>query len=108
MSLTDVICCPIASVGKTPKAHHRGHEGTQRIRGMRIRAIRAFVFILLTCATGVAHADRHTLDAGLDSLYSVRGFEEVAISPDGTQVGWVQRLNSGGSGMFVSATNSPA
>jgi dipeptidyl aminopeptidase/acylaminoacyl peptidase len=75
---------------------------------MSIRAIRAFVFILLTCAAGLAQADRHALDAGLDLLYSVRGFEEVAISPDGTQVGWVQRFNSGGSGIFVSAINSPA
>jgi len=75
---------------------------------MRIRVVRAFVFVLLTCAPGLARADRHALDAGIESLYSVRGFEEVAISPDGTQVGWSQRLNSGGSGIFVNATNSPA
>ena len=75
---------------------------------MRVKAFRGFIFVVAACGSLLAQADRQKLDSALDSLYSVRGFEEVAISPDGTQVGWVQRLNSGGSGIFVNATGAPA
>jgi dipeptidyl aminopeptidase/acylaminoacyl peptidase len=71
---------------------------------MRIRASRAFLFMALTCAAAWAQTGKAALDAAIDSLYSVRGFDEVEISPDGSQVAWVQRLSSGGSGIFVSAT----
>jgi dipeptidyl aminopeptidase/acylaminoacyl peptidase len=71
---------------------------------MRIRASRAFLFMALTCAAAWAQTAKAALDAAIDSLYSVRGFDEVEISPDGSQVAWVQRLSSGGSGIFVSAT----
>lgn len=75
---------------------------------MTIRAIRAFIFILVTCAAGLAQSGKVSLDAAIDSLYSVSGFEQAGISPDGTQVAWVQRLPSGGSGIYVTASAPPA
>jgi dipeptidyl aminopeptidase/acylaminoacyl peptidase len=66
--------------------------------------IRLFLFMVLACSAALAQSGRPALDAAIDSLHLVRGFEQVAISPDGTQVAWVQRLNSGGSGIFVSST----
>jgi dipeptidyl aminopeptidase/acylaminoacyl peptidase len=75
---------------------------------MRIKSIRVLILIVAACGTLFAQSGKQALDEALNSLYSVRGFDEVAISPDANLVGWVQRLNSGGSGIFVSATNSSA
>ncbi len=69
--------------------------------------MRAFVFLALACSTALGQSGRPALDAAIDSLYSVRGFEQVAISPDGTQVAWAQR-SSGGSRIFVSSTTPGA
>src|SRR5215831_16624711 len=68
------------------------------------RMIHLFVFMVLTGSAALAQSGRPALDAAIDSLYMVRGFEQVAISPDGTQVAWVQRSNSGGSRIFLSST----
>lgn len=75
---------------------------------MRVRSIPRLIFIVVACGTLFAQSGKQALDDALNSLYSVRGFDQVAISPDGNQVGWVQRLNSGGSGIFVSGSDSPA
>jgi dipeptidyl aminopeptidase/acylaminoacyl peptidase len=69
--------------------------------------VRAIVLTVSLVVCGWAQTSKLSLDAAIDSLYAVRGFEQVAISPDGSQVAWVQRLNSGGSGIFVSASSSP-
>ena len=70
---------------------------------MRLKAAQRFAFVVITCAGLFAQSGKQALDDALNALYSVRGFDQVAVSPDGTQVGWVQRLTSGGSGIFVSA-----
>src|SRR5207253_8442618 len=72
------------------------------------RVVGAFVFILALAAAVVAQTAKPSLDQAIDSLYSVRGFEQVTISPDGSQVAWVQRLSSGGSGIFIQAIGALA
>lgn len=75
---------------------------------MRSRILRVIVIFAIACTAAWAQSGKQALDTALDSLYSVRGFEQVAMSPDGAQVGWVQRLGSGGSGIFVTATKATA
>ncbi|MBV9484038.1 MAG: S9 family peptidase [Acidobacteria bacterium] len=71
-------------------------------------AIMTCLLVALECTVAFAQTEKSVLDASIDSLYSVRGFEQVAISPNGTQVAWVQRLDGGGSGIFLTATSAPA
>ncbi|MBV8894609.1 MAG: hypothetical protein JO266_21965, partial [Acidobacteria bacterium] len=71
-------------------------------------AIMTCLLVALECTLAFAQTEKSVLDASIDSLYSVRGFEQVAISPNGTQVAWVQRLDGGGSGIFLTATSAPA
>jgi dipeptidyl aminopeptidase/acylaminoacyl peptidase len=57
------------------------------------RPTRTVVFLLaVVCAAAVNNmqAQRSSLEAILDSLYAMRGFTEVAISPDGQRVAWVE------------------
>ena len=72
------------------------------------RTIPVFVSMAVACTAALAQGGRPALDAAIDSLYSVSSFEQVAISPDGTQVAWVERSNSEGSGIFVSSTTPGA
>ena len=90
--------------GYVSRTHNDRHRGT----GMRSRILRVIVIFAIACTAAWAQSGKQALDTALDSLYSVRGFEQVAMSPDGAQVGWVQRLGSGGSGIFVTATKATA
>ena len=42
-----------------------------------------------------------SLDAAIDQLFTMRGFEQVAIAPDGTRVAWVEWLPSGNPAIYV-------
>ncbi len=69
------------------------------------------VATLLLCRVLVLAQDPSSnLDTGLQSLFSVRHFEQVAISPDGSRVAYVERVH-GGNSIFVvdrAAVSSPA
>ena len=77
-------------------------------------AIRLFVttFILasLLFATGVQQK-RDSLQEAIHTLFSTRGFEQTAISPDGKQVAWVEKLvdkngvPTGNTAIYLSSLN---
>jgi len=66
----------------------------------------------LALAMGIAAAatcfavHNSSIDDALDSLYAVRNFKQVAISPDGKQVAWVESLAGGASAIYVAAPGS--
>jgi dipeptidyl aminopeptidase/acylaminoacyl peptidase len=75
-----------------------------------------FLFTLLLGVTARAEerpAAKTSLDQLLDSLTAVRTFKEVAISPDGQRIAWVEELpDKGGapahhSAIYVADLNSP-
>ena len=71
------------------------------------------VFLLATLVCSAA-SQKSSVDAVLDSLFAVHGFREVAISPDGQRVAWVEALPdangapSGDSAIVVTSLASPA
>ena len=86
---------------------------------MRTRsvAVWSFVFLLLFSEITVAQATgADSLDANLNSLFSTRTFRQVAISPDGSRIAWVENVvnpggePSGASAIYVidSAGKTPA
>ena len=58
-------------------------------------------------------AQKHSIDELLDSLFAVRTFKQVAISPDGKKVAWVESLDgkdhesTGNSAVYVATLGSP-
>lgn len=71
----------------------------------------AYIFSILTCSPAL---QKPSLDVVLDSLIAVRGFRQVAISPDGQRVAWVETVPgtngawSLNSAIFVNTLSSPA
>ena len=71
----------------------------------------AFLLATLVCT---AASQKSSVDAVLDSLSAVHGFREVAISPDGQRVAWVETLPeangapSGNSAIVVTSLASPS
>ncbi len=57
---------------------------------------------------GAAAPARPSLDAVLDALEGVRSFRDVAISPDGTRVAWVERIRSREGTEYLSAIDVAA
>jgi len=51
-------------------------------------------------------AHKSSIDEALDSLYAVRNFRQVAISPDGKEVAWVESLAGGNSAIYVATPGS--
>ena len=62
-------------------------------------------FILLSAGVG---AQEPSLDAMLDSLARAHGIRQVAISPDGQRVAWVEANGASEHGIFVCSMASPA
>ncbi len=70
-----------------------------------------FVFALLLPLVAVQAqqpTDATAIDEVLRTLSSVRGFSETAISPDGSQVAWVQQKGNGnrGTDIYLAAVDS--
>ena len=64
---------------------------------------------LALCIAGAATcfaAHKASIDDALDSLYAVHNFKQVAISPDGKEVAWVESLAGGGSAIYVATPGS--
>ncbi len=64
---------------------------------------------LALCIAGAATcfaAHKPSIDDALDSLYAVRNFKQVAISPDGKEVAWVESLTGGSSAIYVATRGS--
>jgi dipeptidyl aminopeptidase/acylaminoacyl peptidase len=58
------------------------------------RFLAALSTLLLSNALLFAAPQKPSLDQVLDSLFAVREFKEVAISPDGQRVAWVESLHA--------------
>jgi dipeptidyl aminopeptidase/acylaminoacyl peptidase len=69
--------------------------------------VRILVALLLLSTAIAAAQSSFTLDAGLQSLYAVRRFEQVAISPDGARVAYVEGQR-GGYAIYVTERNTPS
>ena len=65
----------------------------------------AALFMLLCDSAG---AQESLLDAMLDSLAGAHGIRQVAISPDGQRVAWVEANGASPHGIFVCSLASPA
>ena len=71
----------------------------------RTRLPLALALCIAAAATCFA-AHKASIDDALDSLYAVRNFKQVAISPDGKEVAWVESLAGGGSAIYVATPGS--
>jgi dipeptidyl aminopeptidase/acylaminoacyl peptidase len=75
------------------------------------RSLIALALGMATAATCYA-AQKSSIDELLDSLFAVRTFKQVAISPDGNKVAWVESLNgkdhepTGNSAIYVTTLGS--
>jgi dipeptidyl aminopeptidase/acylaminoacyl peptidase len=73
------------------------------------RAVALVLSVLFTLLSGSAGAQDSSLDAMLDSLAGAHGIRQVAISPDGQRVAWVEEANDASAhGIFVCSLASPA
>jgi dipeptidyl aminopeptidase/acylaminoacyl peptidase len=57
--------------------------------------------IWIAGATTCFAAHKYSIDEALDSLYAVRNFKQVVISPDGKEIAWVESLAGGNSAIYV-------
>ena len=71
----------------------------------RVRLASALALCIAGAATCFA-AHKSSIDDALDSLYAVRNFKQVAISPDGREVAWVESLAGGSSAIYVATPGS--
>jgi dipeptidyl aminopeptidase/acylaminoacyl peptidase len=77
------------------------------------RMFATYLAILLSTVVWGAASQKTSVDAVLDSLAAVHSFRELAISPDGQRVAWVETLPeangapSGNFGIFVADFSSP-
>ena len=62
------------------------------------------IWIAGTATCFAAH--KSSIDDALDSLYAVRNFKQVAISPDGKEAAWVESLAGGSSAIYVATPGS--
>jgi dipeptidyl aminopeptidase/acylaminoacyl peptidase len=68
----------------------------------------ALVLPLFLLVAGCAAAQESSLNATLDALEGVHGIRQVAISPDGQRVAWVDSSGAWPHGIFVCTLASPA
>jgi hypothetical protein len=81
----------------------------------RLARILAFLLVFLfSTALSSAAPQESSLDAVLDSLYGMCEYREVAISPDGQRVGWVETRHkahgepSPDAGIYVASLSPPS
>ena len=76
---------------------------------MRTKTIVRVIATLLVACSAFAWSENaaSSLDASLQSLFAVRRFEQVAISPDGIRVAYVQGQH-GGYAIYVADRNTPS
>src|SRR5208337_2343075 len=72
------------------------------------RAVALVLSVFFTLLSGSAGAQDSSLDAMLDSLAGAHGTRQVAISPDGQRVAWVETNGASPHGIFVCSLVSPA
>jgi dipeptidyl aminopeptidase/acylaminoacyl peptidase len=83
-------------------------------RWWEILSCLAFVFLGLPVPAQTQHPLEPSIDRLMDSLSKVRTFKEVAISPDGANVGWVEKVQgkdrepSENTAIYVSSSRPPA
>src|SRR5208283_2531234 len=75
-------------------------------RKARTLALLLPIILILLCAR--AGAQKSSLDALLDSLAGSHGIRQVAISPDGQRVAWVEANGAPEHGIFVCTLAEPA
>ncbi len=71
------------------------------------RTVGLILPLLITLLSGGAGAQDSSLDATLDSLAGAHGIRQVAISPDGQRVAWVESSGPSPHGIFVCSLASP-
>jgi dipeptidyl aminopeptidase/acylaminoacyl peptidase len=76
---------------------------------MKTRSIVRVVTTVLVACTAFAWSENAapSLDASLQSLFAVRRFEQVAVSPDGSRVAYVEGQH-GGYAIYVADRNTPS
>ncbi|MGA2985286.1 MAG: S9 family peptidase [Terriglobia bacterium] len=74
----------------------------------KARTVALLMPALLTLLSGSAGAQESSLDAMIDSLAGAHGIRQVAISPDGQRVAWVEANGASPHGIFVCSLASPA
>ena len=75
----------------------------------RAQIVRAITAVLVVCSA-LAYAQVQaapSLDSALQSLFAVRHFEQVAISPDGSRVAYVEKARLGNA-IYVADRNAPS
>jgi dipeptidyl aminopeptidase/acylaminoacyl peptidase len=72
------------------------------------RAVALILPLLISLFSGTAAAQDSSLDATLDALAWAQGIRQVAISPDGQRVAWVETEGASPHGIFVCSLASPA
>jgi dipeptidyl aminopeptidase/acylaminoacyl peptidase len=72
------------------------------------RAVGMVLPVFITLLSGSARAQDSTLDATLDSLGGAHSIRQVAISPDGQRVAWVEVSGASPHGIFICNLASPA
>jgi dipeptidyl aminopeptidase/acylaminoacyl peptidase len=72
------------------------------------RIVSLLLPVICILLAGSAGAQDSSLDAVLDSLADAHGTRQVAISPDGQRVAWVDALGASPHGIFVCSLASPA
>jgi len=75
-------------------------------RAQIVRAITAVLVVCSALAYGQVQAAPN-LDLALQSLFAVRHFEQVAISPDGSRVAYVEKARLGNA-IYVADRNAPS
>ncbi|MDR3678154.1 MAG: DPP IV N-terminal domain-containing protein, partial [Acidobacteriota bacterium] len=72
------------------------------------RIVALLLPVICIVLAGSAGAQDSSLDAVLDSLADAHGTRQVAISPDGQRVAWVDAMGASPHGIFVCNLASPA
>src|SRR6516165_2335950 len=78
------------------------------MRRLRLYPLAFLAVVFLPLPFVAQEKTQQRLDAVIDALSAVRHFEQVAISPDGKQVAWVQgRRGKDRGGIYVAALDAP-
>ncbi|MGO8787007.1 MAG: prolyl oligopeptidase family serine peptidase [Terriglobia bacterium] len=72
------------------------------------RTVALVLSVLIALLSGSAGAQDASLDAIVDSLAGAHGIRQVAISPDGQRVAWVEAEGASPHGIFVCTLAAPA
>ena len=72
------------------------------------RTVALILPLLITLTSGKVTAQESSLDATLDSLAGGHSIRQLAISPDGQRVAWVEAIGSSSAGIYVCTLAAPA